>query len=241
MKRKLLAILSALAAMVTAYTVFACLSTRGVRVYLMGTRMGAVLAGSWQYTLLAAVVLWMPGAVVLVRAAVKWRQRRAARKVPAQAPADGGKVETPPEPRKGVKEPAGLLKPKKGTKDATELLEPKKGTGDDTELLEPKKRAKETAGFFEPQKGVEAATELLEPKKGTEDATELLEPKKGAEAVLEPRKGTENDTELLTPQEAAAEPQERAEPSAGPAFCPNCGYPVSGKRFCAKCGTKVGE
>ena len=58
MKRKLLTALLALALLASAYTAYACLATRGMRVYLMGTGLGAVLAGSWQFTLLAAVILW---------------------------------------------------------------------------------------------------------------------------------------------------------------------------------------
>ena len=60
MKRKLLTALLALALLASAYTAYACLATRGMRVYLMGTGLGAVLAGSWQFTLLAAVILWLP-------------------------------------------------------------------------------------------------------------------------------------------------------------------------------------
>ena len=67
MKRKLFAISLVLALLASAYAAYACLSTRGIRVYLMGTRMGAVLAGTWQLALLAAVILWIPAAITLIR------------------------------------------------------------------------------------------------------------------------------------------------------------------------------
>ena len=82
MKRKLFAAVLVLALLVSGYTLYAYLSTRGLRVYLMGTQMGAVLAGSWQFTFLAAVVLWSPGVVALVRKAAGLRGRKMA---PGQA------------------------------------------------------------------------------------------------------------------------------------------------------------
>ena len=83
MKKKLLLVAVVLALVASGYTAYAYFATRGVAVYLLGTQRGAVLAGSWQGTLLLAVALWIPGAVALVR---KLRGRG---KAPAPA-AEGG-------------------------------------------------------------------------------------------------------------------------------------------------------
>ena len=108
MKRKLFAAVLVLALLVSGYTLYAYLSTRGLRVYLMGTQMGAVLAGSWQFTFLAAVVLWSPGVVALVRKAAGLRGRKMA---PGQA-----------------EDATEILQ--QGGMEATERLEPRKGETD---------------------------------------------------------------------------------------------------------------
>lgn len=118
MKRKLLAVLSALALLASVYTAYAYLSTRGVQIYLMGTRMGAVLAGTWQLALLLAVILWAPGMIVLLRKLSELRQRRTASaeaQISAEVLADG-------------EEETELLKPRTGAEAETELLEPRTGT-----------------------------------------------------------------------------------------------------------------
>lgn len=114
MKRKLFAITLALALLTSAYTAWACFSTRGLRVYLMGTQMGAVFAGTWQYTFLAAAVLWIPGAAVLLRRIGALKRRRAAS----------------PQSRIATEIISDEL-------EATELLEPR-GSEEETELLEPR-------------------------------------------------------------------------------------------------------
>lgn len=137
MKRKLFAASLVLALLVSAYTAYACLSTRGLRVYLMGTGMGAVFTGTWQLTFLAAVILWIPGAVVLLRK-VRGLRRRGAVSPEAQSAA---------ETVAGEGEETELLKPQRGEEE-TELLETRRGE-EETELLEP-------------QRDTEKETELLE-------------------------------------------------------------------------------
>ena len=180
MKRKLFAATLLLALLVSAYTAYACWSTRGLRVYLMGTKMGAILAGSWQITLLAAVALWIPGIVVLIRKATNLRRKPSA--FPQAA------------------EPTEILQEDTGT---TERLEPRKGSIDvaasqnsgkkKTVPLFGAKRAKQsgkagTSGIdtAEPTELLDhdvEATELLEPRRGSGDATELLEPRQESELV----------------------------------------------------------
>ena len=105
MRKKLLLAAVVLALVASGYTAYAYFATRGVAVYLLGTQRGAVLAGSWQGTLLLAVVLWIPGAVALVR---KLRGRG---KAPAPAagvtvsPAATAPATARIPPRKGTTQP----------------------------------------------------------------------------------------------------------------------------------------
>lgn len=263
MKRKLFAAVLVLALLVSGYTLYAYLSTRGLRVYLMGTQMGAVLAGSWQFTFLAAVVLWSPGVVALVRKAAGLRGRKMA---PGQA-----------------EDATEILQ--QGGMEATERLEPRKGEADAAGNRGIRKRKKaaqalrETAAATEPDGGSNgplAPTELLEPRRGSVEATEILEPDGDGELPLTPpgtagtpsesEKGSDMSeigaaTELMEePPVREPMPEEKGEaipfpagqvyqgekitaapprPTA-PRLCPHCGHPVTG-RFCAKCGAKVGE
>ena len=57
MRKKISIILLALGAAAAMYSLVACMLTRGLSIYRLGTKLGAVLAGSWQYTTAAAVVL----------------------------------------------------------------------------------------------------------------------------------------------------------------------------------------
>ena len=78
MKKKLLLVNIILALVVSGYTAYAWGSTRGLRVYLMKTQMGQWLASTWQLTLLAAVVLWLPTVIVLLRRLSRLRIKKSA-------------------------------------------------------------------------------------------------------------------------------------------------------------------
>lgn len=129
MKRKLFVISLVLALLVSAYTAYACLSTRGLRVYLMGTQMGAVFAGTWQFTLLTAVILWIPVAIVLIRK-VQGLRRRGPAPVESQIPTEIMADEEDPEATK-------LLELQGSAEEATELLEPQKSAKKEAELPKP--------------------------------------------------------------------------------------------------------
>lgn len=229
MKRKLFAVTLVLALLVSAYTAWACYTTRGLRVYLMDTQLGSVFAGTWQLTLLAAVVLWIPGATVLIRKVSSLKRRGAAT---PQSRTAGGPI--------GGGEETELLEPRGGGEE-TELLEPRGGR-EETELLEPRGGREETE-LLEPRGGGEE-TELLEPRGGGEE-TELLEPRGDGEEteLLKPRGGRE-ETELLESRGSGEETERPTTPAQAeqpPLLCPNCGHPVAGKKFCARCGAKVGR
>lgn len=193
MKRKLFAATLLLALLVSAYTAYACWSTRGLRVYLMGTKMGAILAGSWQITLLAAVALWIPGIVILIRKATNLRRKPSAFPQAAEPTEilqeDTGTTERL-EPRKGSIDVAasqnsgkkktvplfGAKRAKQSGKAGTSGID----TAEPTELLDHDVEATE---LLEPRRGSDDATELLEPRRGSGDATELLEPRQESELV----------------------------------------------------------
>ena len=172
MKRKLFAITLVLALLTSVYTAYACLSTRGLRVYLMGTRLGTVLAASWQYTLLAAVVLWIPGIVVLLRRGAGRKGRAAALQgvEPTEVLAEGPTGTERLEPRRGTAQAAGTVGSREGQRHTAPLVAqrqaPAVGEMEPTELLEPRH-------------GVEA-TEILEPAGDGAGDAELLEPRRGA-------------------------------------------------------------
>lgn len=169
MKRKLFAASLVLALLVSAYTAYACLSTRGLRVYLMGTGMGAVFTGTWQLTFLAAVILWIPGAVVLLRK-VRGLRRRGAVSPEAQSAAEAvageGEETELLKPQRGEEE-TELLETRRGEEE-TELLEPQRDTEKETELLESGMDGQETEPVFkageisgeEPAAPVQAETAL---------------------------------------------------------------------------------
>ena len=222
MKRKLLVITLAAALLAAVYTIFAYLSTRGLQIYLMGTRKGAVLAGTWQIALLADILLWIPGAAALIR---KIKGCRKAPGVKERMEASAPNTQDPTEqPEKGGTEETELLEPRRGEMEETELLEPRRGETEETELLEPRRGETEETELLEPRRGETEETELLEPCAGDDDETTVPEPEKS-----EPEK----------PQ-----PERPAAKAAGKGtvqFCPNCGAPVAGKKFCPKCGKKTGN
>ena len=75
MKRKLFAASLVLALLASVYTAYAFSATRGLQIYLMGTGIGAVFAISWQITIFAAILLWVPGVVKLVRLLRRRKER----------------------------------------------------------------------------------------------------------------------------------------------------------------------
>ena len=141
MKRKLLVITLAAALLAAVYTIFAYLSTRGLQIYLMGTRKGAVLAGTWQIALLADILLWIPGAAALIR---KIKGRRKAPGVKERMEASAPNTQDPTEqPEKGETEETELLEPRRGETEETVLLEPCAGDDDETTVPEPEKSESE--------------------------------------------------------------------------------------------------
>lgn len=124
MKRKVLAVSAVLAALLTAYTAYAYLATRGLRVYLIGTRLGGILASSWQITLLAALLLWIPGAAVLIRK-VSGRRGDATKAAKQTETVDQGAEKRLESRAAAVTAETELLKPRAAAAAAeTELPEP---------------------------------------------------------------------------------------------------------------------
>ncbi len=111
MKKKIGAALLVLAALLTAYSVTAFLLLRGLGAYRLSTGLGRVLSVSWQYTALAALLIW------LLLAAVGLRKRDKKQKL---APASG-KQEKNPAPVSAKKIP-----PAKGSKNPAQTGEKKK-------------------------------------------------------------------------------------------------------------------
>jgi len=198
MKRKLLVGISVFALLLSAYTCYAYFTTRGLQIYLMGTKIGAILAGTWQYTLLAAILLWIPGTVVLLRYIIKLCSKKASMAVEEQ---------TEMIPRGEAAGGTESLEPTKDDIDKTEPLAPKVGSAAETKLL------------VSDDKG---ETELLEPRKGSRpgldvvaqdaEGTEILppEPDDGKEADPVPPKYCPNCGNLVT----------------GKKFCARCGTKI---------------
>ena len=207
MKRKLFAASLVLALLASVYTAYAFSATRGLQIYLMGTGIGAVFAISWQITIFAAILLWVPGVVKLVRLL---RRRKEA--VPAQTVSTAGATK--------------LLKPRKGEGGKTLPLFGKRPaqrqTPEPTELLDQRPDGLEATEILDRE------TELLEPRKpAPEEETELLTPRapaqespsgpagEGEEAILESRRPAEapaaEATELLTAPEPVPEEPPKAE------------------------------
>lgn len=229
MKRKLLIGVTAIALLLSAYTGYAFFSTRGLQIYLMGTKMGAIFAGSWQYTLLAAIALWVPGIVVLVRNVSKLRRKKTTAAV-------GGPTEELPSGE--VAGGTGLIEPKKGTVRQTEPLVPVGSSMHTTPLVDTKGTDKITE-LLAPKEGRE--TELLDPGGEGGNVTELLETPKGSDPIPHPSPQAQGVTEILMPEpdKAAGHGEKKESGLSRPQFCPNCGNLVTGKKFCSRCGTKI--
>ena len=139
MKKWLFRILLALALAVSGYTVWAWNSTRGLKIYLMKTKMGAFLASTWQIALLAAILLWLPVVIVLlVRLS-----RRAKGKTPSAQTVPVGAAATVIEPRRAAPVTAAVQVPPTAPVEETELIPPTAPV-EETELIQPAAPAEET-------------------------------------------------------------------------------------------------
>lgn len=139
MKKWLFRILLALALAVSGYTVWAWNSTRGLKIYLMKTKMGAFLASTWQIALLAAILLWLPVVIVLlVRLS-----RRAKGKTPSAQTVPVGAAATVIEPRRAAPVTAAVPVQPTAPMEETELIPPA-APAEETELIQPAAPAEET-------------------------------------------------------------------------------------------------
>ena len=119
MKKKIGAALLVLAALLTAYSVTAFLLLRGLGAYRLSTGLGRVLSVSWQYTALAALLIW------LLLAAVGLRKRDKKQKL---APASG-KQEKNPAPVSSKKIPPAKGSKKPGSTGEKKKIPPAAGMG----------------------------------------------------------------------------------------------------------------
>ena len=121
MKKKLGIAALVLAILLTGYSVAASLSLRGLGAYRLSTGLGRVLSLSWQYTALAAVLLW-----ALLAAAMRLKKRRQKSKL---APAAGERPQQPaarpekPRPARKSEKPSAKVSEKKAK------IPPAKGKG----------------------------------------------------------------------------------------------------------------
>ena len=126
MKKVLWGIGIFLALLPTAYVAYARYMIRGVRIYLVGTEKGAFLASTWQWALLAAIVLWLPIIIAVWAAIAKKIRSRREIAIPQY------EVVSPTQTTRGVIEARG----KAQKEQATELIEPAAARAE-TELIEP--------------------------------------------------------------------------------------------------------
>lgn len=139
MKKWLFRILLVLALAVSGYTACAWNSTRGLKIYLMKTKMGAFLASTWQIALLAAILLWLPVVIVLlVRLS-----RRAKGKTPSAQTVPVGAAATVIEPRRAASVTAAVPVQPTAPMEETELIQPT-APAEETELIPPAAPAEET-------------------------------------------------------------------------------------------------
>lgn len=132
MKKWLFRILLVLALAVSGYTAWAWNSTRGLKIYLMKTKMGAFLASTWQIALLAAILLWLPVVIVLlVRLS-----RRAKGRTPSAQTVPVGAAATVIEPRRAAPVTAAVPVQPTAPMEETELIPPA-APAEETIPLEP--------------------------------------------------------------------------------------------------------
>ena len=139
MKKWLFRILLVLALAVSGYTACAWNSTRGLKIYLMKTKMGAFLASTWQIALLAAILLWLPVVIVLlVRLS-----RRAKGKTPSAQTVPVGAAATVIEPRRAASVTAAVPVQPTAPAEETELI-PSAAPAEETVLIQPTAPMEET-------------------------------------------------------------------------------------------------
>ena len=209
MKKKLLLVNIILALAVSGYTAYAWGSTRGLRVSLMGQW----LASTWQLTLLAAAVLWLPTVIVLLRGLSRLRTKKLA----------GDTQAFQPEPARTnvVSDAYGAPVAGEG-----EPFQPTKVA----ELIPPAAPAEGTAPL---SSDVSAWTaEPIPPAEPAEGTAPLSSDAPADGTVLLPPDASAEGTVPLSPDAEQIPQVKKAR------FCAKCGKPITG-RFCARCGAKV--
>ena len=173
MKKWLFRILLVLALAMSGYTAWAWNSTRGLKIYLMKTKMGAFLASTWQIALLAAILLWLPVVIVLlVRLS-----RRAKGRTPSAQTVPVGAAATVIEPRRAAPVTAAVPVQPTAPMEETELIPPA-APAEETVLIQPTAPAEETELI--PPAAPAEETELIQPAAPAEE-TELIQPAAPAE------------------------------------------------------------
>ena len=197
---------------------------RGAGAYRLPTTLGKVFAASWQYTLLAAVLL----AVILLAAlVVKIRRKKNA---PLQVAAAGETGEVPAE-EVPAEEKRGLKRVRFGAKKA--------------------KKAAEVPAAAKIAPAAAAETELMDTGETVlMDTEEKIAPAQGtvlmdAEEKIAPAQGTvlmDAEEKIAPAQGTVLMGAEEKIPPAGPVkgCCAVCGAVLKdGARFCVECGAKV--
>ena len=200
MKKVLWGIGIFLALLPTAYVAYAQYMICGVRIYLVGTEKGQFLASTWQWALLAAVVLWLP-IVIGVWAAIakKIRSRR-------EIAMPQYEVVSPTQATHGMVEARGKGQPDR----LTDLIEPAAPIAQ-TAAIEPRTPIAETE-LIEPAVPIAQAA-MIEPAAPASGNTDLLQPiASQAETVLlrvdEPQIEAPTVRELPVEEIPVAEPAE---------------------------------
>lgn len=217
--RKFLKILVFILTVLTGvYTITAFVLIRGLGIYRLGTTVGRILATSWQYTGLAALVLVICTAIILLA-----RRKNKEQKVPATAPQSESVTENaqPSAPEAEGKKKTNRKKMKaKGT-----LAE-----GQTTQKIPPAAPVAETAELTPEQVSV-AETQLLPENSTVEETMPLIAEEQTVQL-------SENEPTEVLPTEPVVLLSEKVSEQK---FCPQCGATAKpDAKFCVKCGTGLG-
>ena len=214
MKRKLSLAALILMAALAVYSAAAWWMLRGAGAYRMGTSMGSILAGSWQYTALAALLLFLVLAIP--------RLLRLLRRRPGAVQAQNQPVQ--------ARERSGLLKKKKGAAPAAQSGKVSPAAG--TVPMAQGGKIPPAAGTVPMPQG-----DKIPPAGGTVPMPQ--EPSALSAADTVPM----SQGDKISPAGGTVPmPQEPPAPPVGPAprVCPGCGTPYEdGQAFCAQCGTAL--